>query len=108
MTEPENRTAIEQPVAFSFSVRSFPAALRVAQVMGTLTVLLGLVVLPGWAFHNERLETVLPGYVSMKANTALCFALCGASLLIGYLSRPRAWKKTCSRFLAALVILISG
>ena len=34
-----------------------------------------------WAFHNKSLETVLPGYVSMKANTALCFVLSGISLL---------------------------
>jgi len=108
MTEPDNRTAAEPPVTFSFSVRTFHAALRLAQFMGLATVLLGLSVLVGWAFHNESLETVLPGYVSMKANTALCFALSGTSLLIGYLSRPQAWKKTCSSILALLVILIAG
>ena len=108
MTETDNQTAPEQTAAFSFSVRSFHAALRLAQVMGTLTVLLGLSVLAGWMFHLESLKTVLPGYVSMKANTALCFVLSGMSLLIGYLARPRAWKKTCSSILATLVILISG
>jgi signal transduction histidine kinase/CheY-like chemotaxis protein len=108
MTEPDNRTATKQPVTFSFSVRSFHAALRLAQVLGILTVLLGLGVLAGWAFHIESLKTVLPGSANMKVNTALCFALSGASLLIGYLSRPRAWKKTCSSVLAMLVVLISG
>src|SRR5260221_13294837 len=105
MTEPDNRTATEQPRTFSFSVRSFHAALRLAQVMGILTVLLGLSVLAGWVFHSDSLKTVLPGYVSMKANTALCFALSGTALLVGYLSRPLAWKKTCSTLLALLVVL---
>jgi signal transduction histidine kinase/CheY-like chemotaxis protein len=108
MTETDNRTAIEQPVAFSFSVRSFHAALRLAQIMGTLVVLLGLIVLGGWTFHLESLKTVLPGFVSMKANTALCFMLSGTSLLVGFLSRPRAWKKICSTVLAVLVALIGG
>jgi signal transduction histidine kinase/CheY-like chemotaxis protein len=108
MTEPDNRTATKQPVAFSFNVRSYHAALRFAQIMATLTVLLGVSVLAGWALHNESLKTVLPGFVSMKANTALCFALSGTSLLIGYLSRPRAWKKNGSFILAWLVILIGG
>ncbi len=106
MTEPDNLTA--QPLVFSFSVRSFHAALRLAQIMGTLTLLLGLTVLAGWAFHAPSLKTVLTGYVSMKANAALCFALSGASLLIGYLVRPLAWKRTCSVILALTVILIAA
>jgi len=108
MTEPDNQTATKQPVAFSFSGRSFHAPLRLAQVMGMLAILLGLSVLAGWALHIESLKTVLPGFVSMKANAALCFALSGTALLIGYLSRPRAWKKTCSSILATLVILTAG
>lgn len=108
MTEPDNRTATEQPATFSFSGRSIHAALRLAQVMGVLTVLLGLIVLAGWVFHLESLKSVLPNYVSMKANTALCFVLSGASLLIGYLSRPSAWKKNCSLILVLPVIFIGG
>ena len=108
MTEPDNRIATDQPVAFSFSIRSFEAALRIAQAMGTLTVLLGLVVLFGWAAHIERLETVISGYVSMKPNTALCFFLSGLALLIGYLSRPRPWKKNSSLVLATVVVLIGS
>ena len=108
MTEPDNQTATGQPVAISSSVRSCHAALRLAKVLGMLTILLGLSVLAGWALHIESLKTVLPGYVSMAPNTALCFTLSGMALLIGYLSRPRAWKKTCASMLAMLVILIGG
>jgi signal transduction histidine kinase/CheY-like chemotaxis protein len=108
MTESDNRTATEEPVAFRFSVRSFHAALRFAQVMGMITILLGVIVLAGWAFHIETLKSILPGYASMKVNTALCFALSGTALLIGYLSRPLAWKKTCAFILALVVVLIAG
>jgi signal transduction histidine kinase/CheY-like chemotaxis protein len=108
MTEPEHRPETEEPAALSSGVGSYHAALRLSQVLAILTVLLGLVVMLGWAIHNERLETVFPGYVSMKANTAFCFSLCGLSLLIGYLSRPQSWKKSVSQILAVLVVLISG
>jgi signal transduction histidine kinase/CheY-like chemotaxis protein len=108
MTLPDNRAATVHPVTDRFSVGSFHAALRLSQTLAILTVLLGASVLAGWTFHIESLETLLPGCVSMKANTALCFVLSGASLLIGYLSRPKAWKKNWSFFLALAVVLIAG
>ena len=108
MILPDNRVAAALPAAYRFSVGSFHAALRVSQILAILTILLGASVLAGWAFHVQSLETILPGYVSMKANAALCFVLSGASLLIGYLSRPRTWKKNWSFFLAVAVVLIAG
>ena len=108
MTEPDNPAATKSPVSFCFSPRVFRAAFRLSQVLAILIIALGLTVLVGWALHIESIKTVFPGYVSMKANTALCFALSGASLFIGCLSRPSAWKNKVSRILAALVILISS
>jgi signal transduction histidine kinase/CheY-like chemotaxis protein len=107
MIERKSSNEGAEPVPFSFSVKSFHTALRIAQVMAILTVALGAVVLVGWMFGIECLKTVLPGFVSMKANTALCFTLCGTALLVGYLSRPRGWKKTCSTALSSIVIFIS-
>ena len=45
-----------------------------------ITFLVGLLVLVGWKFDITVLMSVLPGTVTMKTNTALCFILFGASL----------------------------
>jgi len=108
MTDPDNRTAVEQPADFSFGARSFHSALLLGQLLGMLTILLGLSVLTGWAFHVEILKDVLPGYVGMVPNTAVSFMLSGAALLIGYLSRPHAWKKKCSLLLILVTLFISA
>jgi len=76
--------------------------------MAILTIALGASVLAGWTFHLESLKSVLPGFVTMKANTALCFVFSGLALLVGYFSRPSARKKNYSTLLALMVILISG
>src|SRR5579859_1743492 len=44
------------------------------------SVAVGLVSLAGWALQIEILKAVLPGLVTMKANTAVCFVLIGVSL----------------------------
>lgn len=45
-------------------------------------VLVGSMVLAGWAFDIAVLKSILPGWVSMKANTAFCFILTGVALLL--------------------------
>ncbi len=42
---------------------------------------IGLIVLAGWCVESQILTSVVPGWVSMKANTAFCFILSGFSLL---------------------------
>jgi signal transduction histidine kinase/CheY-like chemotaxis protein len=110
MTELDTPTesTSELPVAFSSNVSSYRFAIGLSQFLTMLTVLLGLIVLLGWFFRIEALETVLPGFVSMKANTALCFTLSGTALFLGYLSPLRPWKRICSPILATIVALIGG
>ena len=52
-------------------------------------VLVGGVVLVGWAFDIPALKSVLPGWVSMKPNAALAFILTGIALQLPDL--PKAW-----------------
>ena len=89
-------------------LNSSPLIPHMAQLMAWAVILIGLIVLIGWAFDIENLKVILPGYVSMKANTAICFVLSGAALLTGHLSSPCPWKKTGSLFLAGATILITG
>src|SRR4051794_37530451 len=48
---------------------------------GIAAVVVGSLVLAGWAANVADLESTLPGLATMKANTALAFVLAGASLL---------------------------
>jgi diguanylate cyclase (GGDEF)-like protein/PAS domain S-box-containing protein len=45
-------------------------------------IVTGLLVLVGWEFDLEALKGILPGTVSMKANTAVCMVLSGLGLLL--------------------------
>ncbi|MCT7984895.1 EAL domain-containing protein [Laspinema sp. A4] len=52
----------------------------VSQRMSIAVTLIGLIVLLGWIFNIPALKSVWPGLVTMKANTAISFILCGLSL----------------------------
>lgn len=52
------------------------------KIAGGVVFVTGLLVLFGWAFNITALKRVLPYLVTMKANTALCFVLCGAALYL--------------------------
>jgi signal transduction histidine kinase/CheY-like chemotaxis protein len=92
----------------TISPGSLYASLRLAQVMAMAAIVLGVVVLFGWASHIEILKSVLPAYVSMKANTAFCFVLLGTALLKGFLSQSRSWKKNCAFGLSLVVTFIGA
>ncbi len=49
--------------------------------VGALAALVGGMVLLGWALNIATLKSVLPGWVSMKPNTAVAFILTGIALL---------------------------
>ncbi|CAN5247359.1 hypothetical protein BH09BAC6_BH09BAC6_08270 [soil metagenome] len=48
-------------------------------LISVVTILLGVLVAIGWFLNISILKSVLPGYVSMRFNTALCFIVAGSA-----------------------------
>ncbi len=70
---------------------------HLASVLAGTVVLIGVVVLLGWWFGIPALKGVLPNSPTMKANSALCFVLTGASLfLLAHGRLDSGWKKWTS------------
>jgi PAS domain S-box-containing protein len=61
---------------------------RLASWAAVFAVVVGAMVLIGWAFDVAALKSILPDWVAMKANTAVCFILTGVALLLT--ARPPA------------------
>jgi diguanylate cyclase (GGDEF)-like protein/PAS domain S-box-containing protein len=65
-------------------------------------------VLVGWTFHIEWLKTVLPGFVTMKANTAIALGLSAISLWLSLPGESRTRKRQLAYFMATVVVLIGA
>ncbi len=71
-------------------------------------IAVGTAVLVGWFFDVPLLKNPVPGFVTMKANTALTFVLAGGSmLLLSPLTASRAQARA-GQALALIVALIGG
>ncbi|MFL5815130.1 MAG: ATP-binding protein, partial [Bdellovibrionia bacterium] len=66
------------------------------------------IALVGWRFDIAVLKTVLPGYITVKANTAVLFAALGTSIWC-LVRQPRArWAFTVAAILSGFAILVSS
>jgi PAS domain S-box-containing protein len=71
------------------------------------TVVAGALVLLGWMIDSPSLKRVLPGFASMKVNTAACFVLAGVGLAL--LRRTvRAERARGAGIAAALLVVTLG
>ncbi len=68
--------------------------------------LIGGIVILGWIFDMALLKSVLPGLVSMKVNTALCFILGGVSLWLWHRQSATRIMRRVGLVCAILVLLI--
>ena len=83
---------------------------RFAQAGGVIVMLLGCVVLIGWAVDSPALRGIIPGLKSMNPGSALAFVIAGASLWAqssprtpsAGLSRLRTFALAC----ASIVVLL--
>ncbi len=79
---------------------------RFVRVAGALVVSIGCLALIGWVLDIAVLKSVLPGFVTMKANTALGFVLAGTSLFLS--AKPTSYKKRLVSRLCTLVVFTLG
>jgi two-component system sensor histidine kinase/response regulator len=68
-----------------------------------LVLLAGALALTGWVLGVDQLKSIVPGVVTMKANTAICFLISGPTLIV--FARPDASARALrlARFAGALV-----
>jgi PAS domain S-box-containing protein len=65
-----------------------------ALLAGSLAVVVGGLVLMGWALDISSLESILPGRVSVKPNTAIALILAGIALLLPSIPAPAPGPET--------------
>lgn len=72
------------------------------------TLLTALLVLTGWLFEISVLKSVLPGIVSMKFNTAICFIISAGTLHFLDISSPTSNQKKAAQIGASILLIIAG
>jgi len=73
---------------------------------GILSAVVGVAVLIGWALDIPAVKSVLPGLVTMKANTALCFIFIGISMLLWYTGRTSGARRLLAQSAGGIVALV--
>src|SRR5688572_26972003 len=77
-----------------------------ANYASVVVIIMGLLVIFGWAFNIQALKSVFPGFATMKANTAFCFILVGAALWLVNDEAASNEKKWVARSCASLVTIL--
>ena len=84
----ENRPMSAAPRPGASGSGGRPSVALLGTLTGTAAMLVGAAVLVGWALDSAALKSVLPGWVSMKPNTAVAFLLTGIAVLLPRPPRP--------------------
>lgn len=82
-------------------------------IAGATSILVGILVLLGWAIDNEILKSVIPGLVAMKANTAVVLVFLGVTVMLSEdATRPAVVERRLHRLIAlacaGFVVLFSA
>jgi len=80
---------------------------KMSFILSIIVALTGLLVLIGWIGDITVLKKISPGWISMKANAAICFLLAGSILILLHRGKKDATVKGIAAFFA-LIIFVSG
>ncbi len=89
----------------SFKISSYLKAIVI--IAGIISLMVGILVIIGWTFDISVLKSMNPSFISMKANTAVCFILTGISLIILNYNQQILILKNTVMILSVIVLLIS-
>jgi len=77
----------------------------ISKIASAIAIVIGGLVLIGWQFNIAIFKTGSGSLTTMKANTAVCFILCGVSLWLHYQGDKRS-KGIIAQVCALVVALI--
>lgn len=60
----------------------YPQKSKLITIISLVTILTGVLVICGWILNIDTLETLIPQYVAIKFNTALCMLFLGTATLL--------------------------
>ena len=75
-------------------------------VCALLAMAIGGAALLGWILGIEFLKRIHPLLVTMKANTAVCFILVSAAVLLLRMPSTSGWKRRVAQVFAVIVALV--
>lgn len=58
-----------------------------------ISIITGFVVMAGWFLNLPQLQTIVPGFIAMKFNPALCFVFFGTALLFTQFKNQNFFRK---------------
>jgi len=78
----------------------------IAKIIGIIVILAGLTVMFGWFFDITVLKSILPGWVTMKFITAVCFLISGMLIFLFALKNKSETSETLILALSFLLLLL--
>lgn len=81
---------------------------RCSRAAGGAVVLMGGLVIAGWAGRQPVLKSVVPGLTAMNPLTAVAFQLAGCALLLLQAERPGVWRRRLGALCAGLVAALAA
>jgi PAS domain S-box-containing protein len=84
-----------------------PSPVRLGRILGIVAAVIGLISLLGWLLHVPVLTSVVPGWASMKANTAVGLAVSGVALLLAPVGGA-PWARPARLALGGIVLALGA